>query len=202
MNDRFIIMAHSGTAGNTRERLAANLRRLRIANHLSLSQLARATSTSKATLSGIESGRGNPTVDTLTVLADALGVSISELLETASVGEVRIVRVADTRPWPPDGAARRLLERAGGPGGALEIVELALPPGHLDERKARAGGSRDGVLVLQGKLIAGPRERISELTAGDYSSFPADVTHVYESGRVWARALVIQYTPGRSNDPA
>ena len=47
------------------ETLAANLRRLRIARHLSLSELARATSMSKATLSSIENGRANPTVDTL-----------------------------------------------------------------------------------------------------------------------------------------
>ena len=39
------------------------------------------------------------------------------------------------------------------------------------------------MLVLHGKMIAGPLERISELTAGDYASFPADVPHIYESAR-------------------
>jgi len=32
---------------------------------------------------------------------------------------------------------------------------------------------------------------VTELGAGDYASFPADVPHVYESGRHPARALVL-----------
>jgi quercetin dioxygenase-like cupin family protein len=47
------------------------------------------------------------------------------------------------------------------------------------------------VLVLEGRLIAGPVERITELTAGDYASFPTDVPHVYEAGRQAARALLL-----------
>ena len=74
--------------------LAANLRRLRIARHLSLSELARATQMSKATLSGVENGRSNPTVDTLAALANALGVSLGELLEESGLDDVTIVRAA------------------------------------------------------------------------------------------------------------
>ncbi|HEY5344325.1 MAG TPA: hypothetical protein VIJ66_11795 [Solirubrobacteraceae bacterium] len=51
------------------------------------------------------------------------------------------------------------------------------------------------MLVLHGKLIAGPVERISELTTGDYVSFPADTPHVFEAGRTPVRALIIAYTP-------
>jgi transcriptional regulator with XRE-family HTH domain len=183
-------------SSDTRTRLASNLRRLRIARHRSLSQLARDTSMSKATLSGIEGGRGNPTVDTLTVLAEALGVPIAELLEDAPAGEVRIVRLAQTHPWPPDGGAgQRALEHVAPLNGSLEIVELALPPHQRHDSEPRASGSRESVLVLQGKLIAGPTERISELVGGDYASFPADVPYLYEAGRASARALVLKYTP-------
>jgi quercetin dioxygenase-like cupin family protein len=49
--------------------------------------------------------------------------------------------------------------------------------------------------VLDGKLIAGPVERVTELEAGDYASFPVDVPHVYETERAGARALVITYGP-------
>src|SRR3954452_4268606 len=77
--------------------LAANLRRLRIARHLSLSELARATAMSKATLSGIENGRANPTVETLAALAGALRVPVGELLAEPPLGEVRVVRSAGAR---------------------------------------------------------------------------------------------------------
>ena len=47
--------------------------------------------------------------------------------------------------------------------------------------------------MLEGKLIAGPVERVTELAAGDYASFPIDVPHVYETERTGARALVLSY---------
>ncbi len=181
---------------STQTRLASNLRRLRIARHLSLSQLARDTSMSKATLSGIEGGRGNPTVDTLSVLADALGVPIAELLQEAPAGEVRIVRLAQKSPWPPEsGVGERVLENLPQLSGSLEVFELALAPHEVHRYKPRAEGSREAVLVIQGKLIAGPVERISELGGGDYASFPTNAAYLYEAGRAPARALVLRYTP-------
>jgi len=189
------MMIQGNTASDNRERLASNLRRLRIAHHRSLSQLARDTGVSKGTLSAIESGHGNPTIDTLTLLAGALGVSIAELLQETAPAEMRIVRVAEAQPWPPPGAGRRALENTGALNGDLEVLELALPAHHVHESVSQAPGSRESLLVLQGKLIAGPTERISELTSGDYASFPADVPYLYETGRAPARVLTLKYTP-------
>lgn len=151
---------------------------------------------SKATLSGIESGKGNPTIDTLSVLAGALGISVAELLEEAPAGVIHVVRVAEACPGSPEGEERRLLETADKLSGSLEVVEFVLPARHVHESPARTEGSRDGVLVLQGRLIAGPTERITELSSGDYASFPAVGPCHYEAGRVVARALVLRYTPG------
>ena len=180
---------------DTRTRLAANARRLRVARHLSLSRLARETSISKATLSAIERARGNPTIDTLTLLAGALRVSVAELLAEPRAGEMRIARVTQAAPWPPPEGGRRELESSGELRGSLRIAELALAATEAHEPPARASGSRTAVLVLRGKLIAGPVERISELASGDYASFPADAPHLYEAGRAAARALLIEYTP-------
>jgi transcriptional regulator with XRE-family HTH domain len=189
------MMVGKPSSDDTRARLAANVRRLRVARHLSLSRLAQETSISKATLSAIERASGNPTIDTLTLLADALRVSTAELLEQASAGEMRIVRVAQIKPWPPPGGGRRTLERTGELRGGLHVSELALAPAEVREPPLRAHGSRTSVLVLRGKLIAGPLERISELASGDYASFPADAAHLVEAGRAAARALLIEYTP-------
>jgi transcriptional regulator with XRE-family HTH domain len=158
--------------------LAANLRRLRIARRLSLSELARATGMSKATLSSVESGRSNPTIETLAALAGALRVPLGELLEEPPLGEVRIVR------------AGRLdnVEEAG-----VLLSERAWGPHQLEEPEPAGAGTRVGVYVLEGKLIAGPVERVTELTRGDYASFHVDVPHVYETQRAAARALVLTY---------
>src|ERR687886_1714377 len=93
LNPAFIMLAEPSPRP-VAEVLAANLRRLRIARHLSLSELARATQISKATLSGVESGRSNPTVETLAALAAALRVTLGELLEEPPAGEVRVTRAS------------------------------------------------------------------------------------------------------------
>jgi transcriptional regulator with XRE-family HTH domain len=170
--------------------LAGNLRRLRIARHQSLSQLARATGMSKATLSSIESGRANPTVETLAGLARALRVPISELLDEPPPAEIRVVRAARTRASERDGLRQRAIDELSG-SAEIRIVEFSLNAREARELVAQAGGSRAHVYVLEGKLVAGPVERITELSAGDYASFPADVPHLYEGGRGVTRALLL-----------
>jgi transcriptional regulator with XRE-family HTH domain len=186
----FFILHHDSGSGEVGARLAANLRRLRIASRHSLSALARATQISKATLSGIEAGTGNPTVQTLAALASALHVSVAELLQEAPAGEVRILRSPRTQRTANEGLVLRGLESFAAAGN-LDISELIIPAGTVHQSSPGAPGSRVNLLVLQGKLIAGPSERISELSSGDYCSFPADGPHLYEARGALARALLI-----------
>ncbi len=168
--------------------LAANLRRLRIASHMSLSELARATGISKATLSGIERGAGNPTVETLAALAGVLRVMVGELLEQPELAPIRIVR---SERGADGGEVRRMLDGPALGGGAHEVLELNLPAGHVEPLTPRPPGSRVQLYVLRGKVIAGPVERVSELVAGDYASFPADVPQQVEAGPRPASVLLI-----------
>jgi transcriptional regulator with XRE-family HTH domain len=176
--------------------LAANVRRLRIAHHLSLSELARATQRSKATLSGVESGRSNPTVETLAALAGALRVSLAELLEESGLDDVTIVRASarDSASAPP-GVRRRALA-AFVPAGALALAELSLDAGVTHEGEPEAAGTRAHVYVVQGRVLGGPVERVTELTPGDYASFPIDLPYVFETARQAAR-LLLATTVGR-----
>ncbi len=172
-------------------RLAANLRRLRIARELSLSELARATSMSKATLSSIENARANPTVTTLSALADALRVSLAELLEDLPLGEIRLVRATRSPLDSSNGLPRRAIDTIAG----THVSEIAVPAGTVHEAEPLAPGTRAHVYVIQGKLIAGPVERLTELAGGDYISFPADVPHQLEARRHQARALLMVEPP-------
>lgn len=175
-------------------RLAANLRRLRIARELSLSELARATAMSKATLSSIENARANPTVTTLSAVADALRVSLAELFEDLPLGEIKVVRASRSELTPSANGAlpRRLLDTIGG----SELAEIVITPGTIHEAEALSPGARAYAYVIQGKLIAGPVERVTELSAGDYISFPADVPYQLEARRHPARALFMTEVPG------
>lgn len=63
--------------------VARNVRRFRLERSLSLGELARRSSLSKQTLSKIEQGVGNPTVETLSLLGSALDVPVRRLLDEA-----------------------------------------------------------------------------------------------------------------------
>lgn len=78
-------LADGDTVGpSPSQRLARRLRHLRTQQQISLHQLARRSGVSTATLSGLEAGRGNPTLATLLALAPALGVSVADLLREAA----------------------------------------------------------------------------------------------------------------------
>jgi transcriptional regulator with XRE-family HTH domain len=209
MNDSFL-MIDKGIGIDLRRVLAANVRRMRIARHLSLSELARAAGVGKATLSGVEAARANPTVETLAGLAAALRTSVGELLVEPPLGEIRIVRAAhagarsaahagshsaaDAGPHgtarPGDGVPRRLLDEIGS-GASVEVAELVLAPLQRSEAPPGRSGARAHVYVRAGTVLAGPAERYTELAAGDYASFPADVAQVYEAGRRAVSALLL-----------
>jgi quercetin dioxygenase-like cupin family protein len=80
--------------------------------------------------------------------------------------------------------------------GELRLAEISLGARQAQELDAKPVGSRAHLFVLEGKLIAGPVERITELAGGDYASFPTDVPHVYEAGRAPARALLLSQSKG------
>ncbi|MDO8185650.1 helix-turn-helix transcriptional regulator [Conexibacter sp. JD483] len=173
----------------THAALAANVRRLRIAARLSLSQLAAATGVGKATLSGIERGQGNATIDTVSAIAAALRVSPAELLAAPAVAAPTIVR-ASSPPTPrgPGGPARRLDTLA--TEATTSVWELTLAERERRELEPAAAGSR-ALHVLAGSVVAGPAGQISQLDAGDWLSCPATVPFQLEAERRPARLLLL-----------
>jgi transcriptional regulator with XRE-family HTH domain len=164
--------------------LASNVRRLRVAGRLSLSELARATGVGKATLSAVESGRGNPTVETLAALASALGVPVVDLFAVPEPAPVTVVRAGGGE------ALAAGVERLGRIG-AGEVQRVALEARADREQAPLEAGSRLHVVVTRGTLVAGPAERITELGTGDYAAFPADVPHVLRTAHRSAEAVVV-----------
>src|SRR5919197_5232964 len=92
------------------EVIGAALRDLRGRSGVSALELARRSGVARNTIAALEAGDGNPTVDTLYALANALGVPLSDLLERPEPG-AQVVR-AGAGPVV-EGAAlhARLLER-------------------------------------------------------------------------------------------
>src|SRR5437763_7461650 len=91
--------------------LAGNLRALRAEQALSLSELARRSGIAKGTLSQLESGSGNPTIQTVFSLSNALQVPVSTLLTERTDRDVVLVRSAGLEVLSSNAVDLRMLRR-------------------------------------------------------------------------------------------
>ncbi len=63
------------------KKLGENLKRIRTQKHITQTELAKTLEVDKSFISNIENGKTNPTLSTITNLAQALEVSTNELLK-------------------------------------------------------------------------------------------------------------------------
>ena len=186
----------------THDVVGRNVRRLRIARELTVSELARRGDLSRATLTELEAGRANPTLDTIETLARELGTTVSALL-VASL-EDQIVRVAaGTGIAKRNGAMNaRLLQRTGVADALVELWHVVLDhsaqPQHAP---AHPRGVIEQLYALDGELEAGPSDGPFVLSVGDLLSFPADQPHLYRSHTATSGLLIQMIYPSASPEP-
>lgn len=172
-----------------------NLKRARAERTLSLSDLARASGVAKATLSALEGGRGNPTLETLSALAAALQIPMGDLITAADPEPVTVVRSDEGTDIPGTANDLRLVARFT-PGGTVEVYEASWPKRSTRNAGGHGPGTREHVFVTRGGLKVGPVGREVGLAGGDYATFAADDPHIYEA-RAGTRALLLmQWAPG------
>lgn len=157
--------------------VARNVRRLRRDRGYSQSELARRADLAKQTLSSIEAGETNPTVLTLSAIAEALGVPVAHLL--TEYGSPLLIRRAQEAVWTPgpDGEVREL-DRIYGFGyvhsSLIRYVRSGSQP--LIHRPHRPG-TLHHVYVVSGKIGTGPAGEQAEVSRGDFIRFPGDLPH-------------------------
>lgn len=172
--------------------VAQNLRARRHQRGMSLSALARTAGVSKSTLSNLERGRGNPSVDTLWSLAEALNVPFAALFEQDGERTVNVIRFEDSPVVVVEGSgfrARHLMSRHDQ--GAVELYLLELDAGARRDAAAHSPGVIEHVVVMSGRVDIGPQDQSELLGPGDYIQFPADVLHRYHAVDGPARLLAM-----------
>src|SRR6266852_2736585 len=141
------------------EVIAANLRRLRTARRMSLATLASRADVAKATLTNLEQGRGNPTIETLWSVALALGVAFSDLLEDRREIATVVVRAeqgARVRGSTPSGKlGLRLVDRIER-GGLVEVFDMFLPASTEHLGAPHGSGVVERVFMHAGTITVGP----------------------------------------------
>ncbi|MDR8414340.1 helix-turn-helix domain-containing protein [Nonomuraea sp. 3-1Str] len=173
----------SGTAGEPGliAVIAASLRRERERAGLSLSELAKRAGVAKSTLSQIESGAGNPGVETLWALATALGVPFSRLVDPPRPA-TRVVRAGEGPATHSEvaGYAATLLASCP-PNARRDLYRVVARPGEPRLSTPHPPGTVEHVVLAAGRALAGPAEEPVELRPGDYVTYPGDVPHIFDA---------------------
>lgn len=177
------ISAPSGAAEETTELdaiVGANLKRLREERGWNFDVLAGMTGVGRQTLGQIELGRTVPSLGTLWKIATAFGVPFSALLARPADHTTRIFRRGTAKTI--EDADGRFSSRAlfsPNDEGSFEFYELFLAARAREDAEAHAPGTRENLLVTQGRLVLELGAESFELAKGDAIAFAADVKHAY-----------------------
>ncbi len=198
--------ARASAAHGAGEPIARNLRRWRTTRELTLSALAAQAGVAKSTVSLIERGHANPSIDTVGALAAALGVPFASLFEDESTGEeVALVRerespVIAVDPTGLEGeglVVRHMLTRSGG--ALIEIYTLQLQHGAVLAAEPHVTGLFEHVTVAAGSVQISCDSFSEVLHAGDLISFRADRAHSYRVIEGPVRLVAVHEYPQRAH---
>ena len=171
--------------------IAGSLRRERTRTGLSLTELARRAGIAKSTLSQLEAGTGNPSVETLWALAVALGVPISRLVD-APAPTVQVIRAGHG----PTLASERsdyvaTLLSSSPPGARRDLYLIRAEPGAPRDSVPHMAGVVEHVILSRGRARVGPIDAPIELDPGDYVAYPGDLPHTFHALEAATTAVLV-----------
>lgn len=160
--------------------IGARLRAARLANSLTLEQVATTVGISQGFLSRLERDQVSPSVATLVVLCETIGLPVGGLFEAPST---QVVRAGEGAPinFGGDGASETLLTPGSEP--AVRVMHSIIDPG------GSAGPELYGldcdvefVYVLRGRLIIVVGSEEFDLGEGDAMTFRGRDPHRWLNG--------------------
>jgi transcriptional regulator with XRE-family HTH domain len=158
--------------------IAASIRRERARAGLSLTELARRAGIAKSTLSQLESGTGNPSVETLWALGVALGVPFSRLVDQPKP-TTRVIRSGEGLATYSERASYAAVLLASCPPNARrDIFRIRAQPGEPRLSEPHMPGTTEHVVLGTGRAQVGPVDRPVLLMPGDYITYPGDAPHI------------------------
>lgn len=180
------------------ELAARNIRRYRNERQFSLGELSRRSGLSKQTLSKVEQGDANPTIETLEAVAGALNLSVRRLL-TEWGSPVRVLPKNEGVWQQGEARESKLLDEIYGSGFVRSSL-LRLRRADGDRRPERSGAHAQGALhhcyVISGRVRMGPDGDEADVSQGDFIRFPADVPHSYLPLTPTAMVHMVTTLPG------
>lgn len=160
------------------EDVGRRLRALRHGMDVSLSELSRRSGVGKGTLSELESGRRNPTLETLYALTTALGRPLSAVLSDPLPDGA-----PSKQPAGVSGSAVTavLIERYEDGEAVTDVFRVTIRAGAVQESEAHVPGTSESLMVLAGTAVVGRPDDLSAVGPGASARWRADVPHVYSA---------------------
>ena len=160
------------------------VRAKRTAQGLSVRALAQRANVSASMISGIENDAKSPSIGTLMALAQALGMSLSQLVDDTPARSGALLHLRKTEHRivrDANGVSREQFEPAI-EGSRLEFVRFVLPPqGTTGDLAPHAPGSLEHAHISTGTVEVWAGEQVIVAEEGDTVVFQADQRHGYRN---------------------
>ncbi|SDT93848.1 helix-turn-helix domain-containing protein [Pseudomonas yamanorum] len=171
--------------------LALSIKRERQLAGLSLTELAKRAGVAKSTLSQLESGIGNPSIETLWSLATAMGLQVTRFFEQPQQ-HLRVIRANEGLTTYAETAHYAATLLADCPAGMRrDIYRLKVQPGEVRLSQPHPAGTVEHVVLCSGSANIGPANEPVLLYAGDYISYLANAPHVFEALEADTTAVMV-----------
>jgi transcriptional regulator with XRE-family HTH domain len=191
MNDSFDIKNMESGMTQPISVIAKSLVRERQRTGLSLAEIARRAGIAKSTLSQLEAGNGNPSLETLWSLCVALDIPFARLLEP-QVQKTQVIRCGEgTKVVAEQAHYQAILLAACPPGARRDIYLLLTQPGADRISQPHPPGSIEHIIVTKGKALVGLTEAPEVLGEGDYICYPADQEHIFQALEADTQAILV-----------
>ena len=149
------------------KRIGANLKQLRTERNLTLGQLSGLAGISKAMLSEMEKGMGNPTINTIWKIANGLKVPYTRLLEGSEPGPTLVRREELSPQTEGNGHYRVYCYFQGGPERSFELFYMELDPHTANTSPGHLAQAQEYITVLEGELTVETGGKSYRLGPGD-----------------------------------
>jgi transcriptional regulator with XRE-family HTH domain len=189
--------ARAGADSVTRA-IGGRVRQGRAGRGWTLDQLAERCGVSRRMLVSIEQGSANPSIATLLLISDALGIGLPALVDMDRSPGLRVTR-AGTAPvlWRGELGGQAVLVAGTEPPDVTELWDWTLAPGESHSSPAHAAGTRELLLVLDGQVEVRVGQHAEVLAGGDSATFAGDLPHGYaNAGPQVARFALTVFEPG------
>jgi transcriptional regulator with XRE-family HTH domain len=183
--------AAPGSALSPSQQIAAALKRERLRAGLSLSEVARRAGIGKSTMSGLETGSGNPSLETMWALAAALDIPLARLLDPPP-HEVAFQHVGDMPSLPSTTANYVATLLSPSPTNARrDVYFIQAEPGEPRESQPHPQGTIEHVVLGRGAARIEVLGKSYDLGVGDYLTHPGDQPHRFTALEPGTNAVFI-----------